>query len=167
MNARALLVLGLAVLLAACDGAPKGATRGRLAPEIAVLDGQDEGVRLAAHRGKAVLVSFWFTGCGPCTAELPILDAFVREYGADKVAILPINMVDDVATIRAAYRRLGLESLPILRDSVRITTKRYAVTGAPANFLIDANGIVVERVDGAMDHAALETRLLPLSRAGG
>ena len=49
------------------------------------------------------------------------------------------------STIRATYRRLGLESLPILRDSVRITTKRYAVTGAPANFLIDANGIVVER----------------------
>ncbi len=162
---RALLpLLALAALLAGCDDVPKGAARGRIAPEIAVLDGADDAVDLARHRGKAVLVSFWFTGCGPCTAELPVLDAFVREHGAERVAILPVNMVDDAATIRATYRRLGLEHLPVLRDSVRITTRRYGVTGAPANFLIDSRGIVVERVDGALDHAALESRLLPLAK---
>lgn len=162
---RALLpLLALAALLAGCDDAPKGAARGRIAPEIAVLDGADDAVDLARHRGKAVLVSFWFTGCGPCTAELPVLDAFVREHGAERVAILPVNMVDDAATIRATYRRLGLEHLPVLRDSVRITTRRYGVTGVPANFLIDSRGIVVERVDGALDHAALESRLLPLAK---
>lgn len=160
----ALAALGLAALLAGCGDAPKGAARGRIAPEIAVLDGAEENVRLADHQGKAVLVSFWFTGCGPCTAELPVLDAFLRTHGADKVAILPVNMVDDAATIRATYRRLGLEALPILRDSVHITTRRYGVSGAPTNFLIDSRGIVVERVDGALDPAALEARLLPLVR---
>lgn len=160
----ALAVLGVAALLAGCDEAPKGVARGRIAPEIAVLDGADQTVSLDQHAGKAILVSFWFTGCGPCTAELPVLDAFVREHGADKVAILPINMVDDVATIRATYRRLGLENLPVLRDSVRITTRRYGVTGAPANFLIDARGIVVERIDGALDREALEKRLPALAK---
>lgn len=156
--------MALAALLSGCGEEPKGASRGRIAPEIAVLDGADKPVSLAEHGGKAVLVSFWFTGCGPCTAELPVLDAFVRQHGADKVAILPVNMVDDAATIRATYRRLGLEHLPVLRDSVHITTRRYGVTGAPANFLIDSRGIVVERVDGALDHAAIETRLLPLAK---
>lgn len=158
----AILVLGLVALLTGCK--EEAISKGRIAPEIAALDASGGQVKLADARGKAVLVSFWFTGCGPCAAELPVLDAFVRTHGAENVAILPINMIDTDDIIRATFRRLSVENLPQLRDSVRITTRRYAVTGAPANFLIDADGVLVERIDGPLTQAALEAKLLPLAR---
>lgn len=164
MRAAAFAVAALA-LLAGCKDEPLAA-RGRAAPEIAVLNAEGASVSLADHKGKAVLVNFWFAGCGPCAAELPVLDAFVAEHGG-AVAVLPVNMMDDDATIRATFRRLGIAGLPVLRDSVRITTRRYGVTGAPANFLIDADGRIVERITGALDRAVLETKLLPLAAKGG
>lgn len=158
----AIFAFAALALLAGCK--EEAVSTGRIAPEIAALDASGASVKLADARGKAVLVSFWFTGCGPCAAELPVLDAFVRTHGAENVAILPINMIDADDTIRATFRRLEVENLPQLRDSVRITTRRYAVTGAPANFLIDPDGVLVERIDGPLTQASLEAKLLPLAR---
>lgn len=157
-------VFALAALVALTGCKEETLSKGRVAPEIAVLDASGASVRLADAKGKAVLVSFWFTGCGPCAAELPVLDAFVRTHGAENVAVLPINMIDTDDVLRATFRRLEVESLPQLRDSVRITTRRYAVTGAPANFLIDPDGVLVERIDGPLTQASLEAKLLPLAR---
>ncbi len=157
-------VFALAALAALTGCKEETLSKGRIAPEIAVLDPSGAAVRLADAKGKAVLVSFWFTGCGPCAAELPVLDAFVRTHGAENVAILPINMIDTDDVLRATFRRLEVENLPQLRDSVRITTRRYAVTGAPANFLIDPDGVLVERIDGPLTKASLEAKLLPLAR---
>ncbi len=162
MKKATLVALAALAALAGCK--EESLSKGRIAPEIAALDASGASVRLADAKGKAVLVSFWFTGCGPCAAELPVLDAFVRAHGTEAVAILPINMIDTDDTIRATFRRLEVENLPHLKDSVRITTRRYAVTGAPANFLIDADGVLVERIDGPLTQASLEAKLLPLAR---
>lgn len=157
-------IFALAALAALTGCKEETLSKGRIAPEIAVLDPSGAAVRLADAKGKAVLVSFWFTGCGPCAAELPVLDAFIRTHGTENVAILPINMIDTDEVLRATFRRLEVENLPQLRDSVRITTRRYAVSGAPANFLIDPDGVLVERIDGPLTQASLEAKLLPLAR---
>ena len=63
------------------------------APDIKLprLDGGGD-LSLAAFRGKAVLVNFWASWCGPCRAESPLLERASRQYGGRLVVL----GVDDV-----------------------------------------------------------------------
>jgi thiol-disulfide isomerase/thioredoxin len=54
----------------------------------------------AQLRGKVVVANFWFTGCGPCKAEMPDLNKLVAEFKGKDVVFLGFTLDDDPATLR-------------------------------------------------------------------
>jgi cytochrome c biogenesis protein CcmG, thiol:disulfide interchange protein DsbE len=58
-------------------------------------------------------------------------------------------------------RRTGV-SFPLLSDPLKIAMRRYAVVGTPTSFIIDARGVIRERIDGPLSGQALQQRIAGL-----
>jgi cytochrome c biogenesis protein CcmG, thiol:disulfide interchange protein DsbE len=155
-----IVAVALAAALSACDNEP-AARVSEAAPELAATDARDQVVKIADLRGKVVLVNFWLSGCGPCVAEMPGLDAVYRRYKDKGLEVLAVNFGQSRMEIEDAGRRIGV-SFPLLADPLKIAMRRYHVVGTPTSFIIDAAGIVRERIDGPFTGRDLEQRLAGL-----
>jgi len=158
VNAAKFMAAALVLLtLAACKDQGPSRT-GAAAPELGVLDAQGSEVRMDARRGQVVLINFWLAECGPCIAEMPALDAFYKENRGRGFELLAVNMGQDAATVGNARRRVEV-SFPMLADPLKIATQRYGVIGAPTSFIVDGDGVVVERIDGPLSARDLQRKI--------
>lgn len=144
-------------LLPACKPESQ-ALVGAPAPTLTALDLEGRGVDLDGFRGKIVFVNFWWSGCGPCLAEMPEIDDVYRARGDEDFVVLAVNMGQDAAEI-LAVRRLTRVSYPLLMDKLKIDAQKYGVIAAPTSFLIDRDGHLIERVNGPLTREQLDARL--------
>jgi len=154
--------LGLALMLAlpACEAAGGGGAkeRGGNPPDpfqalpaerrsavrpfdLERLDGGR--LTLADYRGRMVLVNIWASWCGPCRAELPALDALVRDLGDSALAFITLN--DDVERDRAAafVTELGFP-YPVGLGEGKLRGRHYGF-GLPFTVLVDVEGRAMYR----------------------
>jgi thiol-disulfide isomerase/thioredoxin len=103
---------------------------------------------LAKLRGKVVLLTFWFPGCGPCAREFPHFEAVMQQFHHNKdVVYIGINMVrDQDAYVLPRIEKMGYSFTP-LKGTDSVTKGKGAqgfnVAGAPTNFVIDRKGRIV------------------------
>ena len=65
-------------------------TIGAQGPAIAGSDLQGQPLDLADYRGKVVVLSFWFTGCGPCVGFIPQERQLIETYRDRPFALLGV-----------------------------------------------------------------------------
>jgi thiol-disulfide isomerase/thioredoxin len=120
---------------------------GNLAPdfELQTLDGKN--LKLSELRGKAVLLNFWATYCGPCKIEMPWFVELQKEYGPQGFQIVGVAN-DDASTedIAKFAKEMGI-NYPILigKDSV---SDSYNVSVLPTTFFLDRDGKLIAREFG-------------------
>lgn len=82
-------------------------------PEMSWTSADEKVQKLADLNGKAVILDFWATYCGPCREAIPHLNSLVAKYGAENLQIVGLNVggADDkpkipafVATTRIDYQ---------------------------------------------------------------
>jgi mono/diheme cytochrome c family protein/thiol-disulfide isomerase/thioredoxin len=152
------------------------AARPGVAPELVVRDLDGNPATLADHRGRPVLVVFWGTTCSHCLSELPAVFAVAdrrRERGLS-LDVLPVcvDETDPVVVRDVAGPRLA--NRPLYLDPNGTARLYYDVQALPTFVLIDADGRLVARAEGARDWSesgselALDAviRSLALSLAG-
>ncbi|HMQ59165.1 MAG TPA: TlpA disulfide reductase family protein [Flavilitoribacter sp.] len=103
---------------------------------IATLDGDT--FHLADHRGKTIVLNFWFIGCTPCEQEIPELNTLVREFRKkDDVVFLAVGY-DNAEKVRdfTARKRFAYTHAP----NGRRVAGLYNVEGFPTNVIIAPNG---------------------------
>lgn len=93
-------------------------------------------------KGKVVLVTYWFPGCGPCRGEFPHFEHVVRKFSKDQLAYIGINIVHEQDPYVVPFMEQSGYSFTPVRDEPE---KRGNLTarGAPTNYLIDKNGNIV------------------------
>lgn len=60
---------------------------GRSAPDLAITTTDGATLRLSELRGRAVILDYWATWCGPCVREIPHLQKVADEFSQDLVVI--------------------------------------------------------------------------------
>ncbi len=89
-----------------------------------------------------VILNFWSESCIPCLQEVPYLERFYSQYGAQRqFALLGINQADpsdDIAKFGANFH----VTYPLLFDKGGIINAKYVVIAIPTTYFIDSRGIV-------------------------
>lgn len=116
--------------------------------ELAGLDGKALG--LSGLRGKVVLLTFWASWCPPCRQEMPSQNQLHSTLGGEDFQVVGVNIDKNSSAARRFAEDFDLV-FPILLDPDQKVQKRYGVYNIPVSFLIDRNGIIVNRRLGVHD----------------
>ncbi len=130
---------------------------GKKAPDFALQDIDGNLYRLSDLRGKPVVINFWATFCPPCYQEHPVFLS-ASERHADDVVFLGVIYQDTPQKIRRWESQLGSWG-PALVDEEGKVAIAYGVYGPPETFFIDREGMIAEKVIGAVPEPFMRTVL--------
>ncbi len=113
-------------------------------------------MRLSDLRGKAVLLNFWATWCGPCKIEMPWFVDLQKQYGPQGLQIVGVAM-DDASKedIGKFAKDMGV-NYPILIGKEAVGEQYGGVNALPETFLIGRDGKIVDKIIGLRGKAEIE-----------
>jgi thiol-disulfide isomerase/thioredoxin len=126
---------------------------GKPAPQFTLEDLSGNKVSLASYKGRALVINFWATWCGPCKIETPWLIELRSRYAAQGLEVLGIS-ADDID--RGDPQKLSEEKreiarfvqkmqmpYPVLIDADSISKPYGGLDALPTSFFVDRNGNIV------------------------
>jgi peroxiredoxin len=150
--------VGVIVLLQTKDssfnltGKPR-VVKGVSAPNFTFSDLDGKMVSLADYKGKVVLLNIWATWCSPCVEEMPSMEKLHQELKGEGFEILAVSIDASGAKDVLPFMKKYKLSFPALTDTRGAIKELYQTTGVPESFIIDKDGIIVEKVIGPRDWA--------------
>jgi cytochrome c biogenesis protein CcdA/peroxiredoxin len=120
------------------------------------IDG--ERVRLADYQGKAVLVNFWATWCGPCVVETPSLVRVYNKYKERGFSVIGVALQSEDENIKEFVKKYRVP-YAVASDTTSEVGLRYQVFALPSSFLFTAEGKVKKAFMGYVEEEALEREL--------
>lgn len=121
------------------------------APEFNLEDQDGNFLKMSDYKGKVVIVNFWATWCPPCREEMPSMERLYREFESQGLVMLAVNVEANGKQMVAKFLQKTPHSFPILLDSDNIAQNAYGVFRFPESYIIDRNGVVVEKIIGGRD----------------
>ena len=119
------------------------------APEVAFTDAAGDPASLADFKGKPVVVNLWATWCQPCLQEMPSLERLQSEF-AGKLTVAAVSEDRGGAKqVTPFVEKLELRKVKVYLDPKSDVGHAFNVRGLPTSIVIDAEGRVVGRVEGA------------------
>ncbi len=108
-------------------------------------------VSLNQFRGKVVLLNFWATWCPPCLQEMPSLEKLNQKMKGKEFELLAVNVDEEGWLAIERFLRKIPVTFTIVIDPRGDVATEYGTQRLPESFLIDKNGVVVQKYLGPRD----------------
>ncbi|MCS6837984.1 MAG: TlpA family protein disulfide reductase [Bdellovibrionaceae bacterium] len=125
------------------------------APDIQLPTGQS----IKELNGRAFIIHFWASWCGPCVEELPSLVKLARQFPKDLI-ITAISLDSSHQEMELFLKEQKLQSLSnfiFVHDQEQIIRKNYLINKIPESFILDRNFRLKKRIIGNIDWATQES----------
>lgn len=106
--------------------------------------------KLGDLKGKAVILDFWATYCGPCREGIPHLNSLLAKYGNDDLAIVGLNVggKEDMDKVPGFAKTTKID-YPIALPEDELSRFIFAGrTEIPQTAIFDRNGNLVKKLMG-------------------
>ncbi|WP_411334459.1 thiol-disulfide oxidoreductase ResA [Metabacillus indicus] len=125
------------------------------APDFILPNLNGDLVKLSDLRGKAVLVNFWGSWCGPCKREMPALQDSYNQYREHDFEVITINIEESNFAVENYFEENNL-SLPAVLDKEGQVYDAYGIYNLPASIFIKADGTVERTYIGEMSRGDID-----------
>ena len=122
-----------------------------LAPDFSLPTPGGGEWKMSEQRGKVIVMNFWTVTCRPCIQEMPtieLLAEMTQDWGdVEVVAVSTDRSWAEVETIIPRTSRIT----SLLDADRKVVTGQFGTKLFPETWIIDADGVVRFRFDGALD----------------
>jgi peroxiredoxin len=118
------------------------------APDFSLVSQSGKFEHLSDYAGKKVLLHFWSPSCHVCAEELPLMQSFYSGGPSEEIKLLTISVGGDITEVNNYVSERGF-TFPVLFDSDGKVDSTYNNRAFPTSYLIDANGSVIDKKEGA------------------
>ena len=148
------------------DAAADAKITGKAAPlDFILKDMNGVDVKLAAFRGKPIVMNFWATWCGPCRAEIPSLVELQTKYSAEgtEVVILGVSVDDPVDKLKPYAAQMKM-NYPVLVGNGRedVQDAFGPLWGIPVTVFIGRDGKIAKKHSGIASKEQFEQEIKAL-----
>jgi thiol-disulfide isomerase/thioredoxin len=140
--------------------------REKPAPSFTLKTVDGKTVSLADYKGKAVLLNFWATWCGPCKLEMPWLIEMQKKYAAQGFTVLGISE-DDGSTKEVSdfMAKMGVD-YPVLIYDDKMNHAYGGIDYLPTSYYIGRDGKVIIEAGGLISESEMEANIKKILATG-
>src|SRR5438105_3527482 len=131
------------------------------APEIAFTDTDGKPASFADFAGKPAVVNLWATWCQPCLKEMPSLDRLQAQLDGKLIVAAVSEDRGGAKQVTPFVEKMELRNVKIYLDPKSEVGHAFAARGVPTSIVIDAEGRVVGRIEGAAEWDSEKILALP------
>jgi thiol-disulfide isomerase/thioredoxin len=129
------------------------------APDFSLQSLDGKTLRLSDFRGKAVVLNFWATWCGPCKIEMPWFVDLQKQYGPAGLQFLGVAMDDATPKDIADFAQSMNVNYPILIGKEAVGDAYGGIPFMPETFYIDRNGKIIDKAFGLKGRGEIEDNI--------
>lgn len=114
-------------------------TVGTTFPQFTTTQLNNDSLSLTALQNKPFVLNFWFTKCGPCIDEMPLLNKVAASYAGRNIAFLSMTY-DNPTTVQTFIKQHPFNFTHLV--NAQTTISQLGIFSYPTTVVVDSKGII-------------------------